>query len=222
MPHLLELFSGTGSVGKVFKAAGWKVTSVDILPRFEPTLEMSVLDLEVSDIQGGDDAATIDLMWASPPCTHYSRARTTAKTPRDLEGSDRMVQKFLDLARELGCLFFMENPHSGMLKDRAVVAGLPYRVVDYCKYADERFQHRARKRTAIWTNAEWHPERPLCQHDCGHCEGKRHLDHAQQRDASGRAHHTRDQLYAIPPALVEDIFRWASHDNNNDNDNNNT
>jgi len=29
----------------------------------------------------------------------YSRARTTAKTPRDLEGSDKLVQRVLDLAR---------------------------------------------------------------------------------------------------------------------------
>ena len=91
MPHLLELFSGTGSVGKVFEAGGWAVTSVDILPRFGPTLLKSVLDLAWSDIQ-----MPVDFMWASPPCTHYSRARTTAKTPRGLEGSDRMVQKCLD------------------------------------------------------------------------------------------------------------------------------
>ena len=119
MPHLLELFSGTGSVGKVFEAGGWAITSVDILPRFGPTLLKSVLDLALSDIQ-----TPVDLLWASPPCTHYSTARTTAKTPRDLEGSDRMVQKCLDLAMELRCPYFMENPHSGMMKGRAVVAGL--------------------------------------------------------------------------------------------------
>ena len=204
MPHLLELFSGTGSVGKVFEAGGWAVTSVDILPRFGPTLLKSVLDLALSDIQ-----MPVDLMWASPPCTHYSRARTTAKTPRDLEGSDRMVQKCLDLAQELRCPYFMENPHSGMLKGRAVVAGIPFRIVDYCKYADDRFTHRARKRTAIWTNTDWHPQRPLCDHDCGYCDGKRHLDQAQ-RGFDGCSRHTRDALYAIPPALVEDIFEYAN------------
>ena len=204
MPHLLELLSGTGSVGKVFEAAGWKVTSVDILPRFAPTLRMSVLDLVADDV-----SEPVDLLWASPPCTHYSRARTTAKTPRDLEGSDRLVQKCLDLARELRCPYFMENPHSGLLKGRAVVAGLPYRVVDYCKYADERFTHRARKRTAIWTNTDWHPQRPLCEHDCGYCDGRKHLEYAQTRDKDGRRRHTRDALYAIPPALVEDIFQWS-------------
>ena len=64
----------------------------------------------------------MDLLWASPPCTHYSSARTTAKTPRDLVGSDAMVQKVLDLADELFCYYLMENPNSGLLKSRAVVA----------------------------------------------------------------------------------------------------
>ena len=65
MPHLLELFSGTGSIGKVFAAAGWMVTSVDLEPRFNPTLCMNVLDLEPSMIEG-----PVDLLWGSPPCTH--------------------------------------------------------------------------------------------------------------------------------------------------------
>ena len=136
MPHLLELFAGTKSVGKVFEAAGWRVTSVDLLPRFLPTICAHVMDLDVTDLVGD-----VDLMWASPPCTHYSRARTCAKTPRDLVGSDRMVQKCLDIAAQQGCPYFMENPHTGLLKGRAVVAGIPYRVVDYCKYHDHRCTH---------------------------------------------------------------------------------
>ena len=74
MPHLLELFAGTKSVGKVFEAAGWRVTSVDLLlPRFLPTICADVIDPDATNL--GD----VDLMWASPPCTHYSRARSCAK-----------------------------------------------------------------------------------------------------------------------------------------------
>jgi len=203
MPHLLELFAGTKSVGKVFEAAGWRVTSVDLEARFSPTLCMNVLDLQPEDIDG-----QVDLIWASPPCTMYSLARTTGG-PRDLEGSDRMVQKVLDLVAEFQCPWFMENPQSGYLKGRDVVAGIPYRVVDYCKYHDDRFPHTARKRTAIWTNTDWQPSRPLCNKDCGFCDGRRHLDHAQQRNSAGYARHTQAELYAIPPLLVEDIFGWA-------------
>ena len=93
---------------------------------------------------------------------------------QDVVGSDRMVQKCLDIAAQLGCPYFMENPHTGLLKGRAVVAGIPYRVVDYCKYHDHRCTHRAQKRTAIWTNTDWMPSRSLCLKDCGHCEGNRH------------------------------------------------
>ena len=104
----------------------------------------------------------VDLVWASPLCTHYSRARTTARTPRNLEGSDALVRKCFDLADKLFCHHFIENLESGVLKTRDVVARIPYRIVDYCVYADERFAHRARKRTALWTNTNWKPSRPLC------------------------------------------------------------
>ena len=92
MPHLLELFSGTGSVGKVFLEAGWRVTSVDCEHKFNSTICCDVLRLEPCMVEG-----PADLIGASPPYTHHSIARTTAKTPRDLEGSDRLVRKVLEL-----------------------------------------------------------------------------------------------------------------------------
>ena len=33
MPRLLELFSGTGSVGRAFATLGWGVVSIDLDPR---------------------------------------------------------------------------------------------------------------------------------------------------------------------------------------------
>ena len=81
--------------------------------------------------------------------------------------------------------------------------------MDYCKYHDHRCTHRAQKRTAIWTNTDWTPSRPLCNKDCGFCDGQRHLDQAQQRNSDRYMRHTQAELYAIPPLLVEDIFDWA-------------
>ena len=168
-------------------------------------IRCNVLELTPAMIPGH-----VDLMWAGPPCMHYSLARTTAGTPRDVAGSDAPVQHTLDLAGQLLCPFFIENPRSGLLKTRDVLAHVPFRVVDYCKYADDSFAHKARKRTTIWTNTTWQPSRHLCQKDCGYCVGGRHVDSAQRgpsRGATGR--HTLLELYAIPPALVKDIAGWA-------------
>ncbi len=123
MPHLLELFSGTGSVGRAFRAIGWETTSVDMDPKSGATI--------ITDIGSWDYKAFapgyFDCVWASPPCTHYSRARTTALTPRDLEGSDRLVERVLEIIKyHKPGTFFIENPQSGLLKSRDVVRGLSF------------------------------------------------------------------------------------------------
>ena len=194
--HLLELFSGTGSIGKAFEAAGWTVTSVDIEPKFKPTILCDVMNLDVSKLP------KVDLLWASPVCTMYSNARSKGG-PRDLEGSDKMVQRVLDIAAELGVPFFFENPYTGSLRKREVVAGIPFRTVDYCKYGAPY-----RKRTCIWTNTQWVPERPLCKYDCHASDGRKHTAHAQQ-GAPGPAF-TQTQLYRIPAELCEELAAWAS------------
>jgi hypothetical protein len=201
-PILLELFSGTGSVGRSFRARGWEVFSVDIDANAKPTLVANVLDLQWDALP-----PEVDCIWASPPCTHYSRARTKAKTPRDLEGSDAIVQKVLDILDfYITCSWFMENPESGLLKGREVVEGLPFQVVDYCKYGKPY-----RKRTAIWTNTYWKPKQPLCKHDCPASSGSRHTASAQQVPSSNTdVRYSRDELYSIPPALCDEIADYAT------------
>ena len=209
MAVLLELFCGTKSVGKVFDQHGWDVVSVDFLQHFEPTICKNVLDLTVEDIIAKlpKYRQTVDVIWASPTCTQYSISRTQGGT-RDLIGSDKLVQKVLDLVAYFNVPFFMENPYTGLLKTREVVKGIPYRIIDYCQYAEESFPGRYRKRTAIWTNTNWVPKRALCNpRTCQFCtDGKKHDHKSEDRcSPSGQKGSSKYQLYKLPPSLVEEF-----------------
>ena len=96
MPRLLELCAGAGSVGKVFEAAGWEMVSLDLDPKARANLTMSVLDIPLDFWPEG----TFDFVWASPPCTLYSTARTTGAQPeRALEVFHAMHQQGVVLDR---------------------------------------------------------------------------------------------------------------------------
>ena len=112
---LLELFAGTGSISRAFAEQGWEVLSLDIDPKSGATLITDFMLWKYWEIPKGD----FDAIWASPVCTMYSCARTTGKTPRDLEGSDRMVQRVLDCINYFEPMVWaFENPQTGLLKDR--------------------------------------------------------------------------------------------------------
>ena len=155
--RLLELFSGTGSIGRAFRDQGFEVTSVDIDPKAGATFTCDIMQFDYRQFPPGH----FDVVWASPPCTMYSRARTTAKTPRDLEGADALVKKTRDILDYLKPRFWaFENVGSGMLPGREVVAGLHCDFLTYCKYAEGEFP-KYRKLTVVWHNLPWTP-RPVC------------------------------------------------------------
>ena len=148
------------------------------------------------------DAGHFDVIWASPDCTQYSIARTTAKTPRNFFKADALVERCLDLIDQLEPkVWFLENPDSGYLKTRAVVQGLHFVRVDYCMYGC-----LYRKRTRLWTNVTtWHPQ--LC--DRSHLVDNKHIRTAQRggRDGwNGDDRFTLDELHMLPPALCNEIY----------------
>ena len=74
----------------------------------------------------------IDVIWASPPCTQYSIARSKAKRPRDSEGADALMQRALDIIEYFQPrAWYIENPASGLLKTRPVIQGIPNVTVSY-------------------------------------------------------------------------------------------
>ena len=116
--RLLELFCGTQSVGKAFKKQGWDVVSLDLNPKAGATITADILTWDYTVFEKG----SFDFVWASPPCTFYSIARTTARSPRNLELADSIVARTLEIIRFLEPkAWLVENPASGYLKTRDVV-----------------------------------------------------------------------------------------------------
>ena len=198
--RVLNLCSGTGSVSRPFVEEGHEVVEVDWDPRYSPTHCVDITTWECPYTPGH-----FDVVWASPDCTQYSRARTTAKTPRDFKRADALVERCLELIRHLQPrVWFMENPDSGLLKTRAVVHGLPSVRVDYCMYGAPY-----RKRTRIWTNVGWVPK--LC--DRSHLIDNKHAKTAQRGGRgvwNSNDVFKRDQLHALPTALCKEIYTHAA------------
>ena len=196
MKRMLDLFSGTGSVGSLFKNAGWEVVSLD---RDSPaTHRVDILDWDYKEAY---EPKHFQFIWASPPCTEYSIAKTVGV--RNLSVANEIVKRTLEIIRYFEPTFYViENPQTGLLRKQSFMEGLPFRDVDYCKYG-----MAYRKRTRLWNNLfSWSP-RPLCGKDCGNIEDGRHKETAQHHAHTGRNEksHTQKQLYALPSELVNEI-----------------
>ena len=207
----LVLFKGTGSIDRSLEAFGFKVDSLDIDPKCQATWTGDILEW---DIWKHMMPGRYDFIWASPPCVQYSRARTTAKTPRDLELADRIVARTLEIIKELAPrAWLMENPQTGLLKNRKVVEGYPFRDICYCKYSDgERWTYR--KQTRLWGVLPTFEPRPICNKS-SRCPFSahtgRHPTCAQRFNPGcfvGRQH-TLNELYSMPTDLCNDIARAA-------------
>ena len=198
--RLLELFSGTGSVGNVAKSMGYEVISVD---RDMPaTHKCDILTWEFRQYP----PKYFNVLWASPPCTEYSRALTTR--PRDIIAANIVLQQTLDILEYFEPRYwFIENPQTGLMKDQIEMWGIPFKDIDYCKYGMPY-----RKRTRLWNNVfNWVP-RPLCNKDCLSMNGNKHIATAQ-RGASGKREtwasqpkFTQKQLYRVPAALIKEVL----------------
>lgn len=90
---ILDLCGGTGSWSKPYQTNGYDVRIIT-LPEY--------------DVFSYEPPQGVYGILAAPMCTHFSVARTTAKTPRDLRGGMKLVIRCLEIIWE--CSFELENP----------------------------------------------------------------------------------------------------------------
>lgn len=128
---ILDLCGGTGAWSKPYKDAGFDVRNIT-LPDY--------------DIRKYDPPKNVYGILAAPPCTMFSLARTTAKTPRDFHGAMEIVEACLQIiwfARINNKLQFwaMENP-KGLLRQ---FMGKPPFAFDASEFGEDYNKH-----TDIW------------------------------------------------------------------------
>ena len=88
---ILDLCGGTGSWSNPYKNVGYDVRVIT-LPKYDINVWWKYPEI----IQWG----TVYGILAAPPCTHFSLARTTARTPRDLRGAMEIVNACLNIIWE--------------------------------------------------------------------------------------------------------------------------
>ena len=200
MKRLLELFSGSGSVGKVAKDLGYEVVSLDLK---DANINIDILKWNYKTYEKG----YFDVIWASCPCQEYSKAKTVGI--RKIDEANEIVKRTIEIIRYFEPkVYFIENPQTGLLKNQEFMNEFRFVDVDYCKYGMPY-----RKRTRLWNNLEnWKPK-DLCKKDCGMMEGNRHRETAQRapsrKKETWKANYTlfkQNDLYKIPSKLILDFF----------------
>jgi site-specific DNA-cytosine methylase len=192
--RLLELFSGTKSVSKAIGTLFNEVVSIDILQKFNPTIITDILTWDYKQYPVGH----FDTIWASPPCTEYSIILNAhPNRPRNLDLADSIVKRTLEIIDYFKPNFwYIENPQTGLLKNRDFMLGIPFYDVDYCMYSNFGYK----KRTRIWTNIDFNPL--ICNKNCGNMEGNRH------KKSCGNSSYqvaSQNQRYSIPIDLIRSL-----------------
>lgn len=227
--RLLELFSGTHSIGKVADKMGYEIVSLDrdlveCCPfsdyKSKKHIQEDIMKWDYKkDYKEGD----FDIITASPVCLYWSRLRycwigrkapsihpTETITKKHIEDDikkygEPMVDKIFEIIEYFKPRYWwIENPQAGKMKE--YINDKDFYDVDYCKYSDWGYK----KRTRFWTNIKGFKPK-ICKNDCDNMEGKKHKlafggDHGKggKREKGGGG--DRLTRYRIPENLIRELL----------------
>lgn len=224
--RILELFSGTHSIGKVASKLGYEVVSLDRDLGAENDGYKSdyhiKADIMTWDYKNQFKEGDFTLITASPVCLFWSSLRNTwigrkSKTinpdgsivsREDIERDINLYGKpMVDKCFEIIEYFkpnywWIENPQTGRMKNY-ISEKYPqynnYYDVDYCKYSNWGY----RKKTRLWTNIiDFKPK--ICNKDCE--VYKKFRKHPAWPGGGSN----RLPRYRVPEPLIEDLFKCVS------------
>jgi hypothetical protein len=202
--QVLELFSGTHSVGKICDTLKWNVISLD--RDLEADIQEDIMTWDYTVFEPG----FFDIIWASPVCTYWSSMRRLRVAFEVIEEDIRTIGRpMVDKVREIINYFkpkyyFIENPRDGRMKE--YITDLPYYDVDYCQYD---FDYK--KATRIWTNLTGFIPQRCNRNTCKKMVklGERNI-HKNQLGNNYKVLHNKTTLkerYMIPPDLIKGLFK---------------
>ena len=213
MVKVLELFSGTRSVGKCCDKLGWESYSVDLMSD-DADFKGDIMEFDYKQFPKD----SFDIVWASPPCTNYSKLQdgwlgrmrkgqiyTREIQEKEMTADDKLVIRTLEIIEYFNPEhWFIENPASSRMKDRLYMKDKPFYLVDYCMYSDWGYK----KRTRIWTNKKDYNAK-LCDKNCGNMVGNLHktnLGNTERKQKTKGKGTTQNDRYRIPEDLIFSLF----------------
>ena len=210
---VLELFKGSGSIGKHFEnKPDVEVISLDILPKYKPTICCDIMEFDYKQYPVG----YFEIISASPECKIFSQLQYThiGKKWRDKEElfeeqkkHSKFINKTIEIIEYLQPkYYFIENPRYSKIWDYIENEKYvdKFIIVDYCS-----FDYRYKKPTKILTNKN------LDNHLCKCTGNPKHpmrLGAASKQFLTARPNiqapdnTTLLERYSIPPKLLEYLF----------------
>ena len=150
---LLELYKGTGSVGKVAKKMGLSVVSLDNVEKYQPDILEDILKWDYKEYSKKNNYIP-DLIWASVPCetfsllgnnyAHYREAGTGKALNEKAKTGDKLLKKTIEIInyfkdKNKNLKFVIENPR-GFMRFQPILKPYYRTTTIYVLYGDERYK----------------------------------------------------------------------------------